>query len=205
MLKTTYIIFIFWTCIFPVQSIDWLDDFENIRNLLLNGSMVTIDNAFEEKILETFDVDKCNWEKQSLQNRFNRVFSHRSLDRSCSGRFAQYLTEHIQDFENLIYPTNINYVSISATKFVNGDFLDMHNDFAGSAIQYKPILTFILHLSTTEPKCGGDLIWAGEKGIKRIHPKRNTLHMFIPSPDSFHSVEMTYCQNRISISGWFIQ
>lgn len=202
-----YILLILFTCIFPAHSMAWLNDFDHIREKLLNGSIVTIENAFEEDMLKLFDVDTCNWEKQSLKNKFNRVFSQRSLDRSCSNTFQSHLTEYIQEFENLIYPSNINFVSLSATNFEKGDFLDMHNDFAGSSndIKYKPILTFILHMNNMEPECGGDLIWAGEHGIKRIHPKRNTLHMFIPSPDSFHSVEMTYCKNRISISGWFIQ
>ena len=112
---------------------------------------------------------------------------------------TEYLIDNIDVFNLLIPRKNASRVHLALTKYEKGNYLELHNDHQFGA----RALSFVLHLNRISPECGGDFIWAGDRGIKKARPMENTLYLFLPTTSSFHMIETVHCEKRYAISGWF--
>lgn len=183
------------------QKMHWFDDFIEIKRQLMDGRMVRIPNAFTQEVIDKYiDFENCKWEEElGVADNEKREWFKRHKDRDCANPFSEYLMKHKQYFENFLPTKTISEVKLTATDYRTDDYLELHNDYGN-----KRVLTFILHMSNAKPDCGGKLIWAGEYGIKKALPRINTLYLFIPTSQSYHSIETVRCGSRKAITGWFI-
>lgn len=184
------------------QIMPWFHNISVIRHELMIGNLVIIEDAFSEEVLSKFDVSQCSFEDQELSDIYKKDYSFRSIDNECSANFHAYIRKAMGYFNNFHPTMTLRKLVLEATKFEKDQYLDNHNDFNGYEYQSRA-LTFILHLTDMPEDCNGDFLWMGNLGVQRIPVKRNQLLMFIPSEVSHHAVDDVYCEERISISGWF--
>lgn len=177
----------------------WFKDYIELRRKLLNGEIVRIRNAFPYEITEQFDdIDEANYTHQDRKNQYGVEWFSRDTDYDYADDFEDWLMENKEVFELLVPRMKITHVNLTTNRYKKYDYLDFHTDDNPDRA-----LTFILHLSDGDKRCGGQLIWAGGKGIREIYPSFNTLYMFIPSKTSWHMIQQLSCGVRYSISGWF--
>ena len=175
---------------------DWFNDFIEIKQKLTDGEVMRIKDAIQKDLLN-FDYKNIEWEKRIEKNEHGKVWFTRDECKTCAEPIEEWVMEN-KLFFNLILPhRNISRIRLTLTKFSEGDYLELHNDYGGR------LLSFILHLNRIPHKCGGDFVWAGGRGIKKAFPSTNTLYMFIPSSQTWHGIERVHCNNRYAISGWF--
>ena len=175
---------------------EWFSDFITIRSSLIDGRNLRITNALPEYLLD-FDYENIDWEERVGKNEYGKVWFRRKECEECTTEIEDWLMSHADLFNILVPLKNITKVSLALTKYEEGDFLEMHNDYG------TRLLSFVLHLNDMNPKCGGEFIWAGELGIKKAPPMRNVLYLFLPSTSSFHMIETVRCNERYAVSGWF--
>lgn len=173
-------------------------DLVDMRRMLLDGEATQTYNALPYHLLQ-FNYSNITWEENSGVNDFGKQWYKRKHCKDCAKPIEDWLMEHIELFKILIPYKNISDISLAMTKYTEGDYLDLHNDNRDS----DRLLSFVLHLNWMEPSCGGEFVWAGDKGIRKAPPMENVLYMFIPSKNSWHSIENVHCGERYAISGWF--
>lgn len=175
---------------------EWFSNFVDIRSKLIDGHHVRVNDALPEDLLQ-FDFENISWTEKQVDDVYGKPWLRRQDCDECAQEIQKWIMEHKYFFQLLIPHKNISRVAISLTKYEKEDFLDFHNDYGNR------LLSFILHLNSARSRCGGDLIWAGDRGIKKIKPFFNSLNMFIPSIHSYHMIEKIYCGKRYAVSGWF--
>jgi len=195
-MRIILIIILFVCCSANFDDVEWFNDFTEIRGSLINGNSLRIKDALPKHLLN-FDYKNIEWEKRVGKNDHGKVWFNREECKECAEPIEEWLMEN-KEFFNLIVPhRNITRVRLALTKYSEGDYLELHNDYG------KRVLSFVLHLNKMKPTCGGDFIWAGGRGIKKARPSENVLYMFIPSTSTWHMIEKVHCGNRYAISGWF--
>lgn len=173
-------------------------DLVDMRRMLLDGEATQTYNALPNHLLQ-FNYSNITWEQGVDVNDFGKQWYRRNFCKECAKPIEDWLMKNIEFFKILIPHKNISHVNLTMTKYTEGDYLDLHTDYRNA----DRLLTFVLHLNSIDPICGGEFIWAGNKGIKRAVPMENVLYMFVPSTHSWHSIEKVHCGERYAISGWF--
>lgn len=191
--------FLFFLLIGQVSATYWFKDYMEIRKKLINGEIVRVRNAFPHEIMSQFDdIEEVEYEHQSRNNDLGIEWFTRDINYDYADPFEDWLMEHKNIFELLVPEMHITHVNLTTTRYKKYDYLDFHNDHNPNRA-----LTFILHMTDGEKRCAGQLVWAGDKGIREIYPKYNTLYMFIPSKTTWHMIQQANCGERYAISGWF--
>ena len=172
-------------------------DFVNIRRKLADGEIVQIRDALPVHLLQ-FNYTNVTWKENSGIHSFGKVWYTRKRCKQCANPIEDWVMNHIAFFQMLVPYKNISGVDLDMTKYSDGDYLDLHTDYNN----VDRSLAFVLHLNSVHPACGGEFVWAAEKGIKIAPPKENTLYMFVPSRHSWHGIQKVQCEHRYAISGW---
>lgn len=177
---------------------EWFSDVVPIRARLIEGKNIRLRNALPKYLLD-FDFNNIKWEQRIGKNEYGKEWFSRHECEECADQITDYIHDHLDIFNMLIPLKNATRVVLALTKYQKGDYLELHNDYNFGT----RVLSFVLHLNRINPKCGGDFIWVGERGIKKARPLENTLYLFIPTSESFHMIETVHCEERYAISGWF--
>jgi len=195
-MRTLLLLIFIVFCSADFDDVDWFNDFIEIRGSLIDGKSIRIKDAIPKQLLN-FDFKNINWEKRVGKDTHGKVFFTREECKDCVKPIEEWIMKNKQFFNLIVPHRNISRVSLTLTKYSEGDYLELHNDYGGR------LLSFILHLNKLQPTCGGDFIWAGGRGIKKARPAENVLYMFIPSTQTWHMIEKVHCGNRYAVSGWF--
>ena len=173
-------------------------DLVDMRRMLLDGEALQIPQALPEYLIH-IDYTNITWEENYDEDEFGKVWYTRKQCKSCAKPIEEWVINNKDLFQTLIPYNNISKVSLVLTKYTAGDYLELHTDY-----DHKDrLLSFVLHLNWMQPSCGGEFVWAAEKGIKKAPVMKNVLYMFVPSKHSWHGIQQVHCGDRYAISGWF--
>ena len=176
----------------------WMDDVIALRLALGNGQLIKIPNAFpnHEELQLRYDDD---WENQLSEKRNgNQTWYDRDMCKNCAKRFKDEIKKYGKFWETLLGTKLENPEQFRGTRYSKGQYLDNHDDDT-----HDRVLSMVYHMSGDwNPECGGEFVWNGGVGSKKILPSYNTLYLFIPRPDSDHRIKKVHCGHRVGYSGW---
>jgi phosphatidylinositol glycan class S len=130
-------------------------------------------------------TDDCKNAKQAAVKEFHKFFSSRE--------FISFISK--------ITNTELKFIDMSGFIYDDADYLLPHDDrLSGRKIAY----VVQLGDNFTENDGGALQFFKGNKIVKSVPPRFNTLTIFKVSPKSLHQVqEVMGKKRRISFAGWF--